>query len=127
MFLGAPACFISQARPVKIAIKQLFYAIGEPPGLFLSLLPAPQQTIMSCDYNKSLRGIYGDEVGEYNELLPGDSDTAAKDADDDSEDDDIEDDIGEEEMYDDDDDDIEDEEDEYDDDYDEEEEEDDDY
>ena len=78
MFLGAPACFISQARPVKIAFKQLFYAIGEPPGLFLSLLPAPQQCIMSCDYNSCLRSIYGDDVGEYNELLPGSGSSGGK-------------------------------------------------
>lgn len=43
--------------------------MGEPPGLFLSLLPAPQQSIMSCDYNKSLRGLYGDDVGVCNEML----------------------------------------------------------
>ena len=121
MYLGAPACFISQARPVKIAIKQLFYAIGEPPGLFLSLLPAPQQTIMSCDYNKSLRGIYGDEVGEYNELLPGDYDTVVKNTDADDSDDFEEDDMYDNES------DGDDSEDEYDDDYDEESDDDDDY
>ena len=53
-------------------MKQLFYAIGEPPGLFLSLLPAPQQCIMSCDYNDLLVDLYGKDVGEYNELQIGD-------------------------------------------------------
>ena len=72
MLLGAPACFITQARPFKIAMKQLFYAIGEPHGLFLSLLPAPQQAIMSLDYNKSLKDLYGDKVGDYNELVESD-------------------------------------------------------
>ena len=52
-------------------MKQLFYAIGEPPGLFLSLLPAPQQCIMSCDYNDLLVDLYGKDVGEYNELQIG--------------------------------------------------------
>jgi hypothetical protein len=71
MLLGAPACFISQARPVKIMFKQLFYAVGEPHGLLLSLLPAPQQAIMSCDYNSLMVGLYGKDVGEYNELVVG--------------------------------------------------------
>lgn len=69
MLLGAPACFIIQARPVKIAMKQLFYTIGEPPGILLSLLPAPQQTIMSCDYNNSLKSIYGDEILTCNDAV----------------------------------------------------------
>jgi hypothetical protein len=69
MLLGAPACFIIQARPVKIAMKQLFYTIGEPPGILLSLLPAPQQTIMSCDYNDSLKSIYGDEILTCNDAV----------------------------------------------------------
>ncbi len=71
MLLGAPACFISQARPVKIILKQLFYAVGEPHGLLLSLLPAPQQAIMSCDYNALMVGLYGKDVGEHNELVVG--------------------------------------------------------
>lgn len=69
MLLGAPACFIIQARPVKIGMKQIFYTIGEPPGILLSLLPAPQQTIMSCDYNTSLKSIYGEEVLNCNEIV----------------------------------------------------------
>ena len=86
MLLGAPACFITQARPFKIAMKQLFYAIGEPHGLFLSLLPAPQQTIMSLDYNKSLKDLYGDDVGEYNELVDSEAGGYDGDVDDDDED-----------------------------------------
>ncbi len=69
MMLGAPACFIIQARPVKVAIKQLFYTIGEPPGILLSLLPAPQQAIMSCDYDEAMRTIYGNQIGEHNDLI----------------------------------------------------------
>eukprot|EP00557_Chaetoceros_sp_GSL56_P012994 CAMPEP_0176477600 /NCGR_PEP_ID=MMETSP0200_2-20121128/715_1 /TAXON_ID=947934 /ORGANISM="Chaetoceros sp., Strain GSL56" /LENGTH=456 /DNA_ID=CAMNT_0017873433 /DNA_START=163 /DNA_END=1533 /DNA_ORIENTATION=- len=68
MLLGAPACFIIQARPVKVAIKQLFYTIGEPPGILLSLLPAPQQAIMSCDYDSALKSVYGDDIEKYNEM-----------------------------------------------------------
>jgi hypothetical protein len=69
MLLGAPACFIIQARPVKIVMKQMFYTIGEPPGILLSLLPAPQQTIMSCDYNSALKSIYGDDILTLNDSV----------------------------------------------------------
>ena len=69
MLLGAPACFIMQARPVKVAIKQMFYTIGEPPGILLSLLPAPQQCIMSCQYDEALKGVYGDDVENYNDMI----------------------------------------------------------
>jgi hypothetical protein len=72
MLLGAPACFIIQARPVKVAIKQLFYTIGEPPGILLSLLPAPQQAIMSCDYDSALKSVYGDDIEKYNEMTKSD-------------------------------------------------------
>lgn len=72
MLLGAPACFIIQARPVKVAIKQLFYTIGEPPGILLSLLPAPQQAIMSCDYDTALKDVYGEEVANFNDIISGD-------------------------------------------------------
>mmetsp|Transcript_1278 Transcript_1278/g.2666 ORF Transcript_1278/g.2666 Transcript_1278/m.2666 type:complete len:520 (-) Transcript_1278:154-1713(-) len=61
MYLGAPLCFVLQARPVKIALKQLFYTIGEPPAILLSLLPAPQQTIMSLNYDSALAELYGEE------------------------------------------------------------------
>ena len=42
-------------------MKQLFYTLGEPPGIFLSLLPAPQQAIMSLDYGSVMRGLYGED------------------------------------------------------------------
>ena len=48
LLLSSPLCFLIQTRPVKVAMKQLFYTMGEPPGILLSLLPAPQQAIMSC-------------------------------------------------------------------------------
>ena len=49
---------------MKVAMKQLFYTIGEPPGIFLSLLPAPQQAIMSLNYGNVMRGLYGEKVLE---------------------------------------------------------------
>lgn len=61
MYLGAPLCFVLQARPVKIAMKQLFYTIGEPPSILLSLLPAPQQTIMGLNYHSAMVNLYGEE------------------------------------------------------------------
>jgi hypothetical protein len=73
MLLGAPACFIIQARPVKVAIKQLFYTIGEPPGILLTLLPAPLQAIMSCDYDMALKGVYGDDIDQYNDVINSES------------------------------------------------------
>ena len=59
---SAHLCFFIQTRPIKVAIKQLFYAIGEPPGILLSLLPAPQQAIMSLDYASAMRVLYGEDV-----------------------------------------------------------------
>ena len=61
MLLGAPMCFLLQLRPIKIIIKQLFYVLGHPPGILLSLLPAPQQAIMSLDYNAAMRDLYGED------------------------------------------------------------------
>jgi len=90
MLLCAPMCFIIQARPVKIALKQLFYAIGKPPSIFLSLLPAPQQTIMSLDYTHALIDIYGEETATAAAEAMGISlkmDNDGSDVDDDNEDD----------------------------------------
>jgi len=50
-------------------MKQLFYSIGQPSGILLSLLPAPQQTIMSCDYAGSMRGLYGEKALEGEDWL----------------------------------------------------------
>ncbi len=54
---------------MKVAMKQLFYTIGEPPGIFLSLLPAPQQAILSCNYGGVMKGLYGEEMLEGEEWL----------------------------------------------------------
>lgn len=55
-------CFFLQTRPVKVAIKQAFYAVGEPPGILLSLLPAPQQAIMSLNYISAMKELYGEDI-----------------------------------------------------------------
>jgi hypothetical protein len=54
---------------VKVALKQLFYTIGEPPGIILSLLPAPQQAIMSLNYGNVMRDLYGEKALEGEEWL----------------------------------------------------------
>lgn len=59
LLLGAPLCFVLQARPVKILLKQTFYALANPPGIFLSLLPAPQQAILSFNENDAWEELYG--------------------------------------------------------------------
>lgn len=61
MLWGAPLCFISQARPVKIWSKQLFFMCSYPPGIVLSLLPAPQQAILNMDLDKSYTALYAPE------------------------------------------------------------------
>lgn len=63
LLLGAPLCFVLQARPVKVLLKQAFYAMANPPGIFLSLLPAPQQAILSFNENDAREELYGvDEI-----------------------------------------------------------------
>lgn len=76
LLLSSPLCFLIQTRPVKVAMKQLFYTMGEPPGILLSLLPAPQQAIMSLDYGKSMRELYDEKVlqgEEWYEMEKNDS------------------------------------------------------
>jgi len=62
LLLSSPLCFLIQTRPMKVAMKQLFYTMGEPPGILLSLLPAPQQAIMSLDYGKAMMELYDEKV-----------------------------------------------------------------
>lgn len=59
LMAGAPLCFLLKLRFIKIYLKQVFYAVGKPPGILLSLLPAPQQAIMAFDMPRSLRDVYG--------------------------------------------------------------------
>ena len=58
--MGAPLTFLLQCRPVKIWLKQGFYAVAHPPGILLSLLPAPQQAILSFDEAKAREALFGE-------------------------------------------------------------------
>ena len=62
MLWGAPLCFILQARPVKMWSKILFYMMSNPPGIVLSLLPAPQQAILSFNMEKAYTALYATEA-----------------------------------------------------------------
>jgi hypothetical protein len=53
-------CFVLQARPAKIMLKQVFYACSNPPSILLSLLPAPEQAILSFDYKEAWDELYGE-------------------------------------------------------------------
>lgn len=59
LLLGAPSVFVLQARPIKLLIKQFLYTVFDhPPGIFLSLLPAPQQAILNLNFSKSMHLLY---------------------------------------------------------------------
>ena len=59
LLLGAPSVFVLQARPVKLWIKQVLYTLlDHPPGILLSLLPAPQQAMLNLDYDASMQLLY---------------------------------------------------------------------
>lgn len=65
LLLGAPSVFLLQARAVKIWIRQFVYALADhPPSILLSLLPAPQQAILSLDVRDAMSTIYGDCAAE---------------------------------------------------------------
>lgn len=96
LLLGAPLCFVLQARPVKIMLKQGFYLLKDPPGILLSLLPAPQQAILSFDMEQSRAALYGEVVqqDEDDEIVQDDDDEEIvqdEDDEDDSYDDETED------------------------------------
>lgn len=64
LLLGAPAVFVLQARPVKLYMKQLLYAfLDQPPAILLSLLPAPQQAILSLRMGEAMEIVYGPYAG----------------------------------------------------------------
>lgn len=65
MLLGAPLIVILQLRPVKAALTQLIYALLlHPPSIILSLLPVPQQVMLSMDVDAAMIAIYGDQLKE---------------------------------------------------------------
>jgi len=92
LLLGAPACFVLQVRPVKILVKQLFYTLSNPPGIFLTLMPAPQQAILSFDIDDAREKLYGpttassDAASQQNveEDMDDESSSSMTDEDDDS-------------------------------------------
>ena len=63
LLLGAPSVFVLQFRPVKLLLRQMAYAVlDHPPSILLSLLPAPQQTILSLNVNEAIDAIYGEHI-----------------------------------------------------------------
>jgi hypothetical protein len=58
LLLGAPLSVILQARIVKRYWKQAFYACAHPPSILLSLLPAPQQSILKFQYDDVQKVLY---------------------------------------------------------------------
>lgn len=63
LLLGAPMCFVVQARPVKLIWKEMLYiALRNPPAIILSLLPAPQQAMLALSDDDAMRLIYGEDA-----------------------------------------------------------------
>lgn len=44
---------------MKLLLKQAFYFCDHPPGILLSLLPAPQQAILNFEQEIELEALYG--------------------------------------------------------------------
>jgi len=97
LFTGAPLVFLLQCRPAKIILKQLYYAIGKPPGIVLSLLPAPHQAIMGLDLEGAMSFLYS--KGRKNARKDGGED--ANHMKEDTEDEDEDEEVGTEDSYDD--------------------------
>ena len=69
LLLGAPSVLLLQARPVKLLWKQLLYAImNDPPGIVLSLLPAPQQALFHRDTETAMQTLYGTYTTETRDI-----------------------------------------------------------
>jgi hypothetical protein len=65
LLLGAPAVFVLQARVVKVALKRFLYTLlDHPPGIFLSLLPAPQQVLLNLHTAQAMELLYGSHALE---------------------------------------------------------------
>jgi hypothetical protein len=87
LFLGAPLCFVLQARLVKVYLKQAFYACAHPPSILLSLLPAPQQAILDFQEDDARTVLYGTAASLQKEVKDKDDDDDDSDDDDDDDDD----------------------------------------
>ena len=90
LLLGAPSVFLLQARPVKLWLKQFLYALTDhPPGILLSLLPAPRQAILSLDVREAMKTVYGDYAVLDKSEEPEGSEAELRDDGDDDEDVDV--------------------------------------
>jgi hypothetical protein len=77
LLLGAPMIILLQTRIVKLYLRQvLFTLLYHPPSIFLSLLPAPQQAILSLSMSDAMQKIYGQymEMDELTKQLLADDD-----------------------------------------------------
>jgi hypothetical protein len=59
LILAAPLSVLIQTRALKVWIKTAFYMLQHPPLIFLSLLPAPEQVILSCNVDDMYETLYG--------------------------------------------------------------------
>jgi hypothetical protein len=98
MLLGAPLCFILQARPVKMYAKILFYMMSDPPGIVKSLLPAPQQALLDMDMKKSYAALYSTEQEEEKAPTASKSQAVEEEVEQDEEEEETEDEEDEEES-----------------------------
>lgn len=70
LLLGAPSVLVLQARPVKLLWKQVLYTLLiDPPGILLSLLPAPQQTLFHLDKRNEMVILYGPYTTETKDYV----------------------------------------------------------
>jgi hypothetical protein len=97
LLLGAPSVFLLQARPVKLLVRQALYTLlDHPPGILLSLLPAPQQAILSLNVRSAMDTMYGKHIVSSTQPQEEEVDDLrlAMNEDDDDNDDDDEDAVG---------------------------------
>ena len=63
LFMGAPVMILLQARFVKLYLRQLLFTVlYHPPSIVLSLLPAPQQAILSLNMADAMKRIYSEYI-----------------------------------------------------------------
>lgn len=81
-------CFIIQARPVKLFLRELVYILlrGEP-SFVISLLPAPQQACLTLTDSEGMRLIYGQDAPEEGGLSSSEDEMELEGSEDDEEDD----------------------------------------
>jgi hypothetical protein len=86
LLLGAPSVVFLQARPVKIWLRQVIYfLLYHPPSIVLSLLPAPQQALLSVDVDQDMATLYGDYCESLANGRPGSNDDKEIEGDEDGE------------------------------------------